>query len=150
MKRIVPLLRTAAVAAVVLSVDGIAMPAAPPGRYAVSGGTVLDGRTKLTWQQVPNASALAWSDAKNYCGGLTLGGLTWRLPTLKELATLVDVSAASPPTIDTNVFPNTPVGLTWSLTPSVDTPGSTWGLDFGTGTAAVALPTELHIVRCVR
>ena len=41
----------------------------------------------------------------------------WRLPTIKELSTLLDSSISAPgPKIDTNYFPNTMQGIYWSST----------------------------------
>jgi Protein of unknown function (DUF1566) len=124
--------------------------AAPPGRYVINAGTVVDKRTKLTWEQMPASTPLALTGAQAYCAVLTLGGLAWRLPTLKELATLVDVSVAPPgPTLDSTAFPTASATFTWSATPSVDTPGNTWGLDFSTATPGNDSPSQLHAYRCV-
>ena len=133
--------------------------AAPPGRYVINAGTVVDKRTKLIWEQqsfpsseggAPAPMPLALTGAQAYCAVLTLGGLTWRLPTLKELATLVDVSVAPPgPTLDSTAFPTASATFTWSATPSVDTPGNTWGLDFSTATPGNDSPSQLHAYRCV-
>jgi hypothetical protein len=65
---------------------------APAGRYTVAGGIVTDTKTKLLWQQTPatpgkRAAAIA------YCAGLGPG---WRIPTMKELITLVDDSRTRP------------------------------------------------------
>jgi hypothetical protein len=104
---------------------------APAGHYVVNGGgTVLDTKTKLTWQQTPSSSTLNSANANTYC---TDAGTGWRLPTVKELQTLVDDSVASPgPTIDAGFFPGTPAGLFWS---STSTFGS-WLVDFSTGNSS--------------
>jgi len=94
--------------------------AAPPGRYTASSGTVLDTKTRLVWQQPFAPSSMTWAAAKSYCAGLgaTLAGTGWRLPTIKELQTLVDVSVATGPSIDPTFFPNGGPGSFWSSTPS--------------------------------
>ncbi|MDQ1333920.1 MAG: hypothetical protein QG552_870, partial [Thermodesulfobacteriota bacterium] len=60
-------------------------------------GTVTDTSTGLMWQQDTarddqgNYDTMTWEEALAYCEGRTLGGHTdWRLPTIKELRSLVD------------------------------------------------------------
>src|SRR5262245_59198244 len=66
---------------------------APAARYNASmgKGTVYDTKTTLTWQQAPTAAA-DWKSASSSCTmpAPTLPGTGWRLPTMKELQTLVD------------------------------------------------------------
>jgi formylglycine-generating enzyme required for sulfatase activity len=59
---------------------------ASAGHYTMTGGTVFDTKTKLTWQQTVPAARYAWADAKAYCQTVGLAGTGWRLPTRKELA----------------------------------------------------------------
>src|SRR5262249_9568805 len=67
--------------------------ATPISRYSFPAtGVVLDNKTTLTWQQTPPMSTFTLSGALSYCAGLNLGGTGWRLPTAKELLTLVDYS----------------------------------------------------------
>src|ERR1700690_1382575 len=70
---------------------------APAGRYTYPAtGTVYDTKTKLTWQQTAQSAPrpYAGAAAKTYCAGVgaTLGGTGWRLPTVKELQTIVGES----------------------------------------------------------
>ncbi len=52
-----------------------------------------DSETGLIWTVEDSGSDSNWSQAKNYCDSLTLGGHTdWRLPTLDELKGLYDGS----------------------------------------------------------
>ncbi len=108
---------------------------AATGRYTTSSGTVLDTKTKLTWQQSIAPTSMTWEAAKSYCAGLgsTLGGGAWRLPTIKELQTLVDISLSSGPTIDATAFPNTRASGVWSSTPATATSGVAWILAFNNG-----------------
>jgi Protein of unknown function (DUF1566) len=69
--------------------------AAPPARYTVPGdGTVVDNVTQLTWQQAPDAGAVALEQATAACSSLVLAGMSgWRLPTSKELVSVLDFEA---------------------------------------------------------
>ena len=63
------------------------------------------------------------------------GGYTdWRLPTIKELAYLVNSSIPNPgPTIDTTYFPDTSATFYWSATTLADDAYSAWGIGFDYG-----------------
>jgi len=81
-----------------------------PNQYACryahpADGTVLDTDTGLTWQENAPSAALTESDAAAYCATLSLYGGGWRLPTERELFTLVDY-ATNFPLIDQTGFPN--------------------------------------------
>lgn len=89
-----------ALAAALLITASAAMADAPAGRYVVSTETVLDTKTTLLWQRT--APATAYADhalAGNYCTTLALGGhnVGWRLPTRKELLSMVDTRMTAPP-----------------------------------------------------
>jgi hypothetical protein len=129
---------------------------APPGRYVASGGTVVDTATQLTWQQIvattggdDGAGRSTWANAKSYCAALGAG---YRLPTAKELLTIVDFSKANP-AIDTSAgaFPNTPSDPFWTATPLPGSqPASAWFVSFDDGYAGNAVTTQPNRVRCVR
>jgi hypothetical protein len=81
--------------------------------HDVSVDTVRDRYTGLIWQRHVDPACedgcCTWSEAQDYCAGLDLGDQSdWRLPTLKELQTLVDEAQASP-AIDSNAFPGIPM-----------------------------------------
>jgi hypothetical protein len=78
---------------------------APSDHYQVNyyyedANTVTDLKSGLTWK-LALGSSLTWAQAKTYCQE---SGLHWRLPTEKELLSLVDLSKSSGPTIDTTYF----------------------------------------------
>ena len=80
----------------------------PPGRLVVNpDGTVTDTVTKLIWQQASTGGAEA--TGLTACAALSLGSRTtgWRLPTIKELISIVDFESATAPLIDTAAFPGT-------------------------------------------
>jgi formylglycine-generating enzyme required for sulfatase activity len=147
--------RTRLVGAILAATLALTFPArasAPPGRYTVSGGTVLDTKTKLTWQQQTPTTLYTWADAKTYCAGLggTLGGSGWRLPTIRELVTLIDYSQGTPPVIDTTTFPGTPVADFWSSSPQAGSSTNVWEVWFYFGNPRVSATTSTLNVLCVR
>lgn len=105
---------------------------------------VKDNVTGLEWQRAVGAAALSYSEAINYCGGLTLGGRDWRLPTRIELVSLQ--AYAGPALGQPGVFETNGGNETfWSS--SLDPNNLAWGvLAFG----EFALPANLsNSVRCV-
>ncbi len=99
---------------------------------------VRDNVTGLEWQKENAPSTYTWEQALSYCENLSLGGHSdWRLPTIKELSTLVDSSIPYPgPTIDTNYFPDTATDYPadyWSSTNVSYNNLEAWFVDFANG-----------------
>lgn len=84
-------------------------------RYADNGdGTVIDMVTGLMWEQAQ--SEMKWSDAESNAANATTGGyIDWRVPTIKELYSLIDFTGnqgrgnpfSSTPPFDAKPFINT-------------------------------------------
>jgi hypothetical protein len=152
-----------AVAMIAVILPTLADANAPGGRYVVtnggtSSGTVYDTKTKLTWQQTISSISYTWADAKTYCAGVgsSLGGTGWRLPTLKELQSLVDYSHTTYPMIDSTAFPG---GLSaffpspfyfWSASPLAGSSSGAWYVLFDYGYTGGAEVSFSYYVRCVR
>jgi hypothetical protein len=123
---------------------------APAGRYAIANGMVYDTKTNLTWQQVISKGMYTQGESVSHCATLGLNGVTWRLPTMREILTIVDPSVAPPgPTIDATAFPNTPVGFYWSATQYSGTPEKYWSAQFQFGFAYGNTLTDTSYARCV-
>jgi hypothetical protein len=77
------------------SLDGASTAA---GGYTDNGdGTVTDKSTGLMWQKNASHAEFDWEEALNFCSQQSTGGyLDWRMPTIKELQSLVDYSRTSP------------------------------------------------------
>lgn len=123
---------------------------APPDRYMVdaSAGLVTDLRTGLIWQQAANANTYTWEQAGTYCRGLRVGLTSgFRVPSLKELLTLVDPTRARP-AIDIKAFPNTPAEWFWTMSNSASAGPA--AVSFATGGSGFYRTTEPLRVRCVR
>jgi hypothetical protein len=73
----------------------------PSGARSVDTDVTTDAMTKLAWQTTSlDDTLVSWQGALAYCEGLTHAGKDdWRLPSIKELATLVDESAAQAPVL---------------------------------------------------
>ncbi len=112
-------------------------------RFEISadGTEVTDSLTKLVWRRC--AEGRTWNGVS--CSGTTLffgnhdaalvhatSQSGWRLPNIKELASIVDRSSGLSG-INQSRFPTNPTTLHWSSTPVVSSPGSVWGVDFGNG-----------------
>lgn len=126
--------------------------AAPAGHfsYTATSDVVIDSKTGRVWQRSVSGTKYSWIDAISYCSSvaLTLGGEGWRLPTTKELLSLIDYAQPVPPLVDGGAFPNTPVDRFWANTPY--NKFSSGSVDYSNGGAYVDLQTATHFVRCVR
>lgn len=122
---------------------------APQGRYAISADTVLDTKTMLTWQRNVPATIYTLANAATYCQNLNLSGTGWRLPTVKELMSLVDARAHTP-SIDTAAFPNTPLNYFWSSTIDAQNTSKSWVVYFDGGYSNRPFTPNNGQVRCVR
>jgi hypothetical protein len=125
---------------------------APPGRYTVANGTVLDTETGLTWSQTElPGGPWNWVDAQTQCTA------PWRIPTVQELRTLADLTQTAPPAIDTSAFYGVTAGsvpsggLFWTSTPYLLEPlGYSFYVSFDNGAVDANDPTKLGSLRCVQ
>jgi hypothetical protein len=102
----------------------------------VFGGlAVLDKETGLLWERTPSSGAYTWDDASSHCATLAVSSrLGWRLPTIQELGSILDLGQPN------NLTPGNPYNaltvsgwnigeLIWSATSSDTTPGSAWSMN---------------------
>ena len=125
---------------------------APPCRYTLPGdGTVVDNETGLTWQQSATAGNMTAAQSATYCQNLGLAGGGWRISTIEELQTLVDVTRSSP-ALDPTAFPDGfVVSLMWSGTAKANTGGASyWYIDPATGGVHTLQANFAGGPRCVR
>jgi len=98
---------------------------------------VLDRETGLVWHKSPDGTSRTWSSARLRCNNLSLGNRkAWRLPTLQELASLVDPSIASPgPTLPAGhpFGTNVQSSFYWSATTNAEDTSIAWGVFFSSG-----------------
>ena len=85
-------------------------------------GTVTDRQTKLMWikngWRLDFVSAVTWWDAIKKCDKFRHGGYSnWRLPTIEEWRSLIDVNHQSPALVEPNPFVNVISHMPyWSIT----------------------------------
>ncbi len=108
-----------------------------------SDGTVTDNLTNLIWLKNANSfGAKNWSTAKTDCktlasgaGGLTDGSSAgdWRLPTVKELQSLIDFSQYNPALPPGHLFTNVQPGYYWSGVTCADSADNAWYVTMSNG-----------------
>jgi hypothetical protein len=161
--------RLAGVAGVV-TLASVARADAPSDQYElfdVNDVTIQDHFTTLVWQRYPATSitsgmpaTMTFDAAAAYCQGLSLGSYAngWRVPSYKELLTLVDEKPhlefengqLVPKAIDLHAFPGTPTAGTSYWTSSTYQDGRGYAVDFSDGTAQLASKANTSFyVRCV-
>lgn len=112
-------------------------------------GSVSDLASGLTWQQQDDGVLRNRVDAFRYCRNLVLAGRTdWRVPPLKELASIVDYSGFSP-AIDLRIFPATRASSYWSQNTADGNSNRVWLIFFGSGASANVTSGVSGYVRCV-
>jgi hypothetical protein len=83
--------------------------------------TVLDRTTGLQWQRADDGVARSWEAALAHCSALVLDGHTdWRLPTAKELQSIVDYGRV--PAIDPVFGLADPAAYVWTSTTHLEDP----------------------------
>lgn len=140
----------------------------PSARFQDNGdGTTTDLESQLMWMRcssgqqwlgkrcVGAADTHGWMEAQRYAGNVNRDGAAffndWRVPSLRELATITDRGCENPRT-NLSVFPGTPAAPFWSSTPR---PGEDAGervlaLSFGVDGVMIARKDERFHVRLVR
>jgi hypothetical protein len=130
-------------------------------------GTVSDVESKLMWMRCASgqqwlgqrcrgaAMAYDWNAAAKQADALNREGSAffndWRLPTLRELATITDRGCRNPRT-NLTAFPDTPAATFWSSTarPGEAAGERVLGLSFGDEGVTLARKDERFHLRLVR
>ncbi len=118
---------------------------------------VLDRETGLVWEKAPSSDFLVWSalggaGADTHCNSLSIANRKgWRLPTIQELNSLIDLSVPFP-------GPRLPSGHPfigvvadyWSATSFAADTSLAWLLDVRDGSSTLANKSASIHVWCVR
>lgn len=113
-------------------------------------GTLLDETTRLVWMaQVNTMNGFSWQEALDYCeSSFFLQKTDWRLPTIKELQTIMDETKTG----DTSLYGGFMIGnnqpMLWSSTPDW-TGARFYQLSSGGGSTTRGNETYMSVT-CVR
>ncbi len=107
----------------------------------MGGAAVRDNETGLVWEQSPSTLTFPWASTTDttaalHCNFLALSNrLGWRLPTLQELASLVDRSQQLPALPAGHPFnkDNVQSSNYWSATTVASNTSDAWFVQFGNG-----------------
>jgi len=111
---------------------------------------VLDRETGLVWERSPSTSN-SWFGAQTRCNRLAVGNrMGWRVPTLQELASLIDRSQSSPALPSGHPFNNVQSSSYWSATSNAIANDFGWSVFFGNGQAFTPDKPAILFIWCVR
>ncbi len=109
---------------------------------------VLDRRTHLVWQTRPPEDKVNYDQALQYCEALELDKQSdWRLPLIKELASIVDENSYNP-----SIYPyfKTKARFYWSVTENAADRAFAWLVNFSDSHIHSFLKSSRYYARCVR
>jgi hypothetical protein len=135
---------------------------APVDRYTVNrDGTVTDKTTGLVWKRCSEgqggadcengrAATYSWREANALAAASDFSGSkAWRLPTVRELGTLLEYQCTMP-AINLTVFPATPATNFWTTTQYAGYVNGAWNINFNDGVHDNSSKNYRLYVRLVR
>jgi hypothetical protein len=120
---------------------------------AFNNDAVRDNNTGLVWEKSPQTVPATWNGARFACINKNIGGQKgWRLPSIPDLASLIDPSVASPgPMLSSgHPFHNIQSAGYWSATTNAEDASDAWFVYFGRGFVDHDSKTHTGHVWCVR
>lgn len=113
---------------------------------------VTDNGIGLMWQKVGlTGQTTTWNQALAYCEDLALGGYSdWRLPNIKELATVIDESGSSNRLVNIFFFPGMSPYHLWSSTTYASATQSARVVYIADGSVGASNKGNHNDVWCVR
>jgi hypothetical protein len=131
----------------------------PSARFVLQAdGSVKDTLTNLVWQGKASAATMTWAAATTHCAAAGTAATNFRVPSVKELLSIVAFTVGAPgPTIDP-AFAGTPAAGFWTATadvspstcPATSSSGDAWSVSFADGSSGAECADTTHYVRCVR
>lgn len=134
----------------VRAVRDITTPVSVEHYTIASPATVIDNLTGLMWRRQFLPDTLTWESALMYADTATTAGFAdWRLPNVKEIQSIADVSRINP-CLNTNYFTANPIMKCWASTTLPNKTGSAWYLDTRYGITTYDVKTRRNYVYLVR
>ena len=111
---------------------------------------VLDRESGLVWEKSPATTTNSWYNSLDACAMRAIGGRKgWRLPSVHELASLVDPAATNPALPSGHPFLNVQSAVYWSAAIRVNS--APWIVNFSSGAVSFESGTDgPHYAWCVR
>jgi len=98
----------------------------------LDGEAVLDKETGLVWEQSPDATPRSYNQACACCYQKVVGDRKgWRLPTVEELASLIDPNERYPALPSGHPFSGVQMAFYWSSTTVAYNSSRAWHVGFG-------------------
>jgi len=119
--------------------------------YIKSDGIVIDTKRDLMWQDNLDTTKYIsnWTLSKEYCSSLTLNGYTdWRLPDIKELQLIIDITKRKPSI--NNQFKFIVDSSYWSSSIDLKNKKFAWYVGFKTGGTFRGNKDYDCYTRCIR
>jgi hypothetical protein len=103
---------------------------------AFNNQAVRDNETGLVWERSPDMTipTVEWEDSRRACVNKNIGGRKgWRLPSVVELASLIDPSVQTPPLLPVGHPFSNVAGSYWSATRNINSTQFAWAVSFVSG-----------------
>lgn len=116
-----------------------------------AGDIVFHKKTGLFWQddRLVVSEKITYKEAKKLCQDLRVNNhKDWRIPTLKELLSIVDYKNYDPAIL--NGFSSIETSTYWSSTAYQGRDNEVWGVNFKSGATDSNSKTYDRFIRCVR
>ena len=127
------------------------LPASERFQLVLGNAAVLDKETGLVWEKSPDTTTRTWANAIAYAYGKNVGDRKgWRLPTVEELASLVDPTQSNPALPSGHPFTNVQSSYYWSATTNASGTSNAWGVNFFEGNGGNGDKSYTFSVWCVR
>lgn len=113
---------------------------------------VLDKETGLVWEQSPGTTTVDWTTAMFSCQNKSAGNRKgWHLPTVEQLASLVDTSVSEPPKLPAgHPFSGVLSSNYWSATTQATFTTAAWHVNLNFGSVTSSDKSNEFYVWCVR
>ncbi len=127
------------------------LPDAERFELVLGDAAVLDNETGLVWERSPDTTTRTWTSAISHCYTREIGGSKgWHLPTIEEIASLIDDTQPAPTLPSGHPFINVQSSFYWSSITNAGLTTVAWGVNFFDGVVGSVNKAFNRHVWCVR